>query len=70
MEADIETEVGADVIEATAVGGLFLSQEAVAESGLTRDAVLRALIGMEAPGDGPLFADAFSSVAVSLARYC
>jgi hypothetical protein len=70
VEADIETEVGADVIEATAVGGLFLNQEAVAESGLTRDAVLRALIDMDAPGDGPLFADAFSSVAVSLARYC
>lgn len=70
VEAHIETRVGADVVEATAVGGIFLDQEAMAESGLTRDAVLRALIDMEASGDGPLFADAFSSVAVSLARYC
>jgi hypothetical protein len=70
VEADIEAVVGADVVEATAVGGLFLDQEALAESGLTRDTVLRALIDMEAPGGGPLFTDAFSSVAVSLARYC
>jgi len=70
VEADIETVVGGDVVEATAVGGLFLDQEAMAEAGLTRDEVLRALIDMEAPGGAPLFADAFSSVAVSLARYC
>jgi hypothetical protein len=70
VEADIETVVGGDVVEATAVGGLFLDQEAMAEGGLTRDEVLRALIDLEAPGGAPLFADAFSSVAVSLARYC
>jgi hypothetical protein len=58
------------VVEATAIGGIFLDQEAMAESGLTRDSVLRALTAIEAPGDGPLFVDAFSSVAVSLARYC
>jgi hypothetical protein len=70
VEADIETVVGGDVVEATAVGGLYLDQEAMAEAGLTRDEVLRALIDLEAPGGGPLFGDAFSSVAVSLARYC
>jgi hypothetical protein len=58
------------VVEGTAVGGLFLDQKALAESGLTRDAVLRALTDLQGPRGGRLFADTFSSVAVSLSRYC
>jgi hypothetical protein len=70
VEAEIEATIGDDVVEATAVGGLFLDQKALAESGLTRDAVLRALTDLQGPRGGRLFADTFSSVAVSLSRYC
>jgi hypothetical protein len=70
VEEEVEGRVGADVVEATGVGGLFLDQEALTESGLTREDALQALRDLETPGGGPLFADAFSSIAVSLARYC
>jgi hypothetical protein len=70
VEAEIEEVIGTDVIEATAVGGLFLDQEALTDSGLTRDDALQALRDLRGSGGDPLFTDTFSSVAVSLARYC
>jgi Type I phosphodiesterase / nucleotide pyrophosphatase len=70
VQREVEGIVGADVIEATGVGGLFLDQEALTDSELTRDDVLQALRELRASPGEPLFADTFSSVAVSLARYC
>lgn len=70
LEEMVEEEVGADLVEATAVGGLFLDQEALAEADASRQDVVQALTRLRAPDGGPLFADAFSSIAVSLGRYC
>jgi hypothetical protein len=69
VENRVEGTVGANVVEATALGGLFLDQEVLAQEGLSRDRVLQALRELEVDGR-PLFADAFPGLAVSLARYC
>jgi hypothetical protein len=70
VEADVEDEVGRDVIEATAPGGLFLDQNVLASTGLSEDPVVEALRGLRAPGGTPLLADVFPQVAVTFARYC
>jgi hypothetical protein len=70
VERDVERAVGADVIEATAVGGFFLDQEALTSSKLTDDRVVDALRDIEGPGGAPLFADVFPQVAVTFAKYC
>jgi hypothetical protein len=69
VENRVEGTVGANVVEATALGGLFLNQEVLAQEGLSRDRVLQAFRELEVDGR-PLFADAFPGLAVSLARYC
>jgi hypothetical protein len=66
----VERAVGGRIVEATAVGGLFLDQRVLAGGTVTQDDVLTALRRLRAPGGGPLLADAFTGVAVSLARYC
>ena len=58
------------VVTATTPGGLYLNQEAFAETGVTEDDVLQALRAVEGPDGRPLFADAFAAIAVSFARYC
>lgn len=70
VERDVERAVGAGVIEATAVGGFFLDQEALTRTGLTDDRVVDALRDIEGPGGAPLFADVFPQVAVTFAKYC
>jgi hypothetical protein len=70
LEDMVESELGADLVEATAVGGLFLDQDALGKAGASRQDVVQALLRLRAPEGEPLFADAFTSVAVSLARYC
>lgn len=70
LEEMLRKQLGADLVEATAVGGLFLDQEALAEGDITRQDVVQALTRLRAPDGGPLFVDAFSSIAVSLGRYC
>jgi hypothetical protein len=70
LEERLDAELGADLVEATAVGGFFLDQEAVAAADASRQDVVEALRRLRAPGGRPLFADAFTSIAVSLARYC
>jgi Type I phosphodiesterase / nucleotide pyrophosphatase len=70
LEDMLTEELGADLVEATAVGGFFLDQEAVAEADASRQDVVEALRRLRAPDGQPLFADAFTSLAVSLARYC
>jgi hypothetical protein len=58
------------VIEAVALGGLFLNQGALVETGLTAENVLRELRALPDPRGGRLVADAFPGIAVTLARYC
>jgi hypothetical protein len=70
VEARVEREVGSPVVEAITLGGMFLDQQLLAESGTTEDPVLRALREMKAPGGGPLMADVFSGTAVTFAEYC
>jgi hypothetical protein len=60
----------APVIEAVGLGGLFLDQRALADTGITSEDVLRELRAMADPQKGPLLADAFPGIAVTLARYC
>jgi hypothetical protein len=69
VERLIESELGV-VVEATAVGGLFLDQEATARLDVSDDRVVAAARDLEAPGGGRLFADVFPQIAVTFARYC
>jgi hypothetical protein len=69
VENHVEGTVGANAVEATALGGLFLNQSVLAEEGLSRDRVLQAFRDLRVDGRS-LFADAFPGLAVSLARYC
>jgi hypothetical protein len=70
VERGVERAVGADVIEASALGGFFLDQEALASTEVTDDRVVDALRDIEGPGGAPLFADVFPQVAVTFAKYC
>lgn len=66
----IESAVGAPgAVEAVVPGGVFLDQRRVAALSLSGDDVVRALRSARA-GGAPLFADAFSGIAVSFNRYC
>ncbi|HEX2031212.1 MAG TPA: hypothetical protein VHL78_07415 [Actinomycetota bacterium] len=68
---DVErrTEVGG-LVEATAVGGLFIDEERLGRASASQDEVLAAMRAARGPRGAPLLADAFSGLAVSLARYC
>lgn len=70
VAADIETELGAPVIEAVTGGGFFLDQEVVANEGIAEDAILAAMDELRTTSGEKLFADRFSGVAVTFARYC
>ncbi|HEX2234844.1 MAG TPA: hypothetical protein VHK89_01070, partial [Actinomycetota bacterium] len=66
----IEAAVGAPgAVEAVVPGGVFLDQRRVAALSLSGDDVVRGLRSARA-GGAPLFADAFSGIAVSFNRYC
>ncbi len=74
LEADealteLRSELG-PVIEAAAIGGVFLDTEAMAAAGLTGDRIVQAARRLTAPGGGSLFADVFPQIAVTFARYC
>jgi hypothetical protein len=62
--------LGADLVEAAAVGGLFVDHDALAEASASRQDVVDALRRLRTPDGRPLFADSFPGLAVSLARYC
>lgn len=68
----IEAELGAarPVVEAAVPGGLFLDQETLAQAEISDDEVLRALRDLRGPDGDKVFADVFSAIAVSFARYC
>jgi hypothetical protein len=60
----------APVIQSVALGGLFLDQRALVDTGITAEDVLRELRTLEDPQGGRLLADSFPGIAVTLARYC
>jgi hypothetical protein len=74
--SDVVSEIDAgvpghpNVIEDVVSGGLFLDQGALAEEGISGDAVVQATIGVTAPDGTRVFADAFQGFAVSFGRYC
>ncbi|MDQ3785516.1 MAG: hypothetical protein M3360_11710 [Actinomycetota bacterium] len=71
VEDAVEKKVpgGKPVVEATAAGGLFLDQEAMAQRQLPQERVVGALLSTRRAG-GRIFADAFPKIAVTFARYC
>ena len=70
VEAQVERQMGEDVVRAAVPGGLFLDQDALAAEGLSDDSVLGALRGLRGPSGEPAIVDAFPQVAVTFARYC
>jgi len=72
VERDVEAQIAGDddLVEATAVGGLFLDQGVLIETGLSSDAAVTALRDLRAPDGSPLIADAFPGIAITFARYC
>ena len=61
---------GSPVVEGIALGGLFLDQQVLAETGASTEDVLRALRGIRSDQRASLLADAFPGIAVTLSRYC
>jgi hypothetical protein len=70
VESEVETTLGADVIEASAPGGFFLDQGAMTETGFSDDRVVTALRQVKTADGAPLFADVFPAIAVTFAKYC
>jgi hypothetical protein len=58
------------VIAGAVSGGLFLDQGALAQEGISGDAVVQATMGVTAPDGTRVFEDAFQGFAVSFGRYC
>jgi hypothetical protein len=58
------------VVQAAVPGGLFLDQQVLGDEDISPQTVVTAMLGLKAPGGGPLLADAFPGFAVSFARYC
>jgi hypothetical protein len=61
-----DLNVIADVVS----GGLFLDQGALAEEGISADAVVQATMGVTTPDGTRVFEDVFQGFAVSFGRYC
>jgi hypothetical protein len=70
ISTKLRTELGVDVIEGIAVGGLFIDQDVLKRHKISVDEVARALRTIESIGGRPIVADAFTGIAVSFARYC
>ncbi len=60
----------AEVVEATAPGGLFLDQEVLGLEGIPEDRVISGLRRMTGAAGSRVFADVFPAIAVSFGRYC
>jgi hypothetical protein len=69
-EVDGKLAGAAGVIEATVAGGLFLSQDRLAEGDITEDDLVRALREVRGPDGGRIASDVFSDTAITFARYC
>lgn len=72
VQGDADARIPADepLIQAAAVGGVFVGQEALVRTGLTSDAAVQALLGARTADGRSVFADAFAGRAVTFARYC
>jgi len=72
LRSEVELALSADapVIQGSALGGLFLDQRTLVDTGVTAEDVLRKLRGLPGPRGGRLLADAFPGIAVTLSRYC
>jgi len=70
LERSLDQDLGADVVEATALGGIFLDQRVMTASSITDDRVIRAVRGIRGPDGDRLVADVFPQIAVTFARYC
>jgi hypothetical protein len=67
----VNRAVGSPVVAASVSGGLFLDRAAMTASGVTSDAVVRAMEAMTSPPFGEsVFADAYPGFAVGFSRYC
>ena len=66
----VETELGADVVEGVAAGGLFLDADVQTEEKISEDNVMTAMRDLRSADGDTLFADVFPALAVSFARYC
>jgi hypothetical protein len=69
-EVEGALSVTGPVIKGVALGGFFLNQRALVDTGVTAEDVLRELRALPARRGGRLLADAFPGIAVTLARYC
>lgn len=69
LERAVEKDLGANVIEAVAPGGVFLDQEVLATEELSDDKIIRSLMSLE-KDSRPVFEDVFSSTAVRFGKYC
>ncbi len=70
VEARVERQTGKRMVEATALGGMFVDQDVLARSGITEDALLDALRGLRGPAASRLMADVFSGIAVTFGEFC
>lgn len=70
VESLVERSAGADVVEATAPGGLFIDQQVLADEGITEDEILRALSSVRNEDGSRVFDDVFTAIAVTFERYC
>lgn len=69
--SQVESALGAPVVETAVPGGLFLDRSATTSAEITAGQVMRALDGVTAPGStDPLFLDAYPGFSVSFSRYC
>jgi hypothetical protein len=74
--SDIVSQVDAgvpgdpNVVTGAVPGGLFLDQRALAQQGISGDAVVQALLKVTAPDGARVFEDAFQGFAVSFGSYC
>ena len=71
---ELQVPKSKQVIEAIVPGGLYIDQDALGRVGLTEDDILGPFAELHEEGPvasaSPIFADAFSSFAVSFSRYC
>lgn len=71
VATSVNNALGSPVVAASVAGGLFLDEAAMIASGVTSDAVVRAMDTLKSPSFGtPLFADAYPGFAVGFSRYC
>jgi hypothetical protein len=66
----VDSHVGVDVVEATAPGGLYLDQETLAREGISENVILAAISRLQTSDGTRVFADVFTSIAVTFERYC